>query len=542
MWDDKNWGGLKLLGDDNEFSWVIVAEADTGFSFRGEGSTLDNSIVKGGDVGVKVKGYTATSTAAELEVQNVLIESLDGAGFIAQNLADLKVITSTVRGVSGPALHVVNSTIGHADFRNNYIVENGGSSSVPVVLVESGGYLTLVDWDTGYGYNRFDDNLGPVFVIDATSTLHAGYSLLDHLGAEIYREEGRNAVFPASGVYAVDNANGSIWSRVEYNYWGANPPSTGLFDGLVAYDPWLGGDPLFIWWPHTGVDEVYDLPILDEPYEHKLASPRYVPTSVEHNSEKLLTVFKLLKEDVEQGRDRLRDILYPMHALAGSLDEEYWHWSVSYLQSHLIDPPAFSDSDTDLPWLTAFQTLVAVHARRDGLQQLPIETLDYMRMMYERGWGMQVLPWLLVMDGHPAVNRSEYQTWKSAYASLLASESRPALSQHSVWKGAEAAPHKATASVGQLDGDVQATQEPMNVYPNPFNPTTRIEYRVPQEAMVTVEVYGIDGRRVRSLHNGRLTPGSYGHTLDASDLATGIYLVRLSIDGALHTRKITLIK
>src|SRR5690606_21911010 len=121
------------------------------------------------------------------------------------------------------------------------------------------------------------------------------------------------------------------------------------------------------------------------------------------------------------------------------------------------------------------------------------------------GWGMQVLPWLLVMDGHPAVNRSEYQTWKSEYASLLASESRPALSQHSVWKGAEVAPHKATASVGQLDGDVQAAQEPMNVYPNPFNPITHFEYQVPQDAMVTVEVYGIDGRRVRMLHNGRLT-------------------------------------
>ena len=59
---------------------------------------------------------------------------------------------------------------------------------------------------------------------------------------------------------------------------------------------------------------------------------------------------------------------------------------------------------------------------------------------------------------------------------------------------------------------------------------------------MTVEVYGIDGRRVRMLHSGSLTPGSYSHTLDTSDLATGIYLVRLSIGGAIHTRKITLIR
>ena len=82
-------------------------------------------------------------------------------------------------------------------------------------------------------------------------------------------------------------------------------------------------------------------------------------------------------------------------------------------------------------------------------------------------------------------------------------------------------------------------------YPNPFNPSTSIEYDVPQGGMnINLSIYDIRGRLVEELvdgyHQGRVEP--YKVVWNAEYLSSGIYFVRLKTDVNNQVQKITLIK
>ncbi len=79
-------------------------------------------------------------------------------------------------------------------------------------------------------------------------------------------------------------------------------------------------------------------------------------------------------------------------------------------------------------------------------------------------------------------------------------------------------------------------------YPNPFNPTTKIRYAVPESGQVSLEVFNVLGQRVALLVDDVVQPGSYTVSFDASRLASGVYIYRLSSAGQVMTRKMTLIK
>ena len=75
-------------------------------------------------------------------------------------------------------------------------------------------------------------------------------------------------------------------------------------------------------------------------------------------------------------------------------------------------------------------------------------------------------------------------------------------------------------------------------YPNPFNPETTVEYRIPHDGYAAVEVYDVLGQRVLVLQEGWLEAGRYSTRFDASNLPSGVYLCRLS--GADFTQSIKL--
>ncbi|PWN07633.1 hypothetical protein DDZ15_05090 [Rhodohalobacter mucosus] len=79
-------------------------------------------------------------------------------------------------------------------------------------------------------------------------------------------------------------------------------------------------------------------------------------------------------------------------------------------------------------------------------------------------------------------------------------------------------------------------------YPNPFNPTTNIRYRLAQQADVTVEVYDTGGRRVATLVSRQQQAGTYTVPFNASNLASGIYFVRMRAGSVTNIQKLTLIK
>ena len=79
-------------------------------------------------------------------------------------------------------------------------------------------------------------------------------------------------------------------------------------------------------------------------------------------------------------------------------------------------------------------------------------------------------------------------------------------------------------------------------YPNPFNPSTVISYQLPVNGYVTLKVYDVLGREVKTLVNDRQTAGTHSVTFDARTLASGVYFYRLSAGSFVSTKKLMLIK
>ena len=80
-------------------------------------------------------------------------------------------------------------------------------------------------------------------------------------------------------------------------------------------------------------------------------------------------------------------------------------------------------------------------------------------------------------------------------------------------------------------------------YPNPFNPSTTIFYRVQRETEVTLKIYDALGKLVKTLIEGeRTSPGYYHIEFDGSTFASGIYYCRMSTPAATEVSTMLLIK
>jgi hypothetical protein len=85
-------------------------------------------------------------------------------------------------------------------------------------------------------------------------------------------------------------------------------------------------------------------------------------------------------------------------------------------------------------------------------------------------------------------------------------------------------------------------------YPNPFNPTTKISYQLPEPAHVVLEIYDITGRRIAELLNSEIPAGYHSVTWVGTGKASGVYLYRFTAqvegkqDVFLRTGKLILTK
>ena len=79
-------------------------------------------------------------------------------------------------------------------------------------------------------------------------------------------------------------------------------------------------------------------------------------------------------------------------------------------------------------------------------------------------------------------------------------------------------------------------------YPNPFNPSTQIQYQLPEASKVKIEVFNMLGQQISVLVNAQQSTGVYEISFDASDLTTGVYLLRMTANDFVETRKMMLLK
>ena len=81
-----------------------------------------------------------------------------------------------------------------------------------------------------------------------------------------------------------------------------------------------------------------------------------------------------------------------------------------------------------------------------------------------------------------------------------------------------------------------------NNFPNPFNPTTKIRYSVPQSTNVVIKVYDILANEIETLVNEEKQIGTYEITWYAENLPSGVYFYRLQSGDFVETKKMVLMK
>jgi hypothetical protein len=79
-------------------------------------------------------------------------------------------------------------------------------------------------------------------------------------------------------------------------------------------------------------------------------------------------------------------------------------------------------------------------------------------------------------------------------------------------------------------------------YPNPFNPSTTIRYEIKKRSQVKLAVYDLTGRQVAVIANGVRNPGIYEVNFTADNLASGVYIYRLTAGEFVQSHKMALVR
>ncbi len=84
-------------------------------------------------------------------------------------------------------------------------------------------------------------------------------------------------------------------------------------------------------------------------------------------------------------------------------------------------------------------------------------------------------------------------------------------------------------------------------YPNPFNPTTTINYSLKENSQVSLNIYNIKGQKVKQLVSDQLSAGQHSITWNGTDefgkpVSGGIYFYKLKGDGYVRVQKMVLLK
>ncbi|MBN8584208.1 MAG: T9SS type A sorting domain-containing protein [Ignavibacteria bacterium] len=105
-----------------------------------------------------------------------------------------------------------------------------------------------------------------------------------------------------------------------------------------------------------------------------------------------------------------------------------------------------------------------------------------------------------------------------------------------------------TIKYSQVNGITQLSNEiPQRFrleqnYHNPFNPVTNIKLQIASKVFVSLKLYDITGREVKTLVNEELQAGIYNVDLDASSMTSGVYFYRLVTKDFSDTKKMILLK
>jgi hypothetical protein len=79
-------------------------------------------------------------------------------------------------------------------------------------------------------------------------------------------------------------------------------------------------------------------------------------------------------------------------------------------------------------------------------------------------------------------------------------------------------------------------------YPNPFNPTTNIQYDIAKNGLIKLVIFDILGKKIQTLVNENQAAGTYRLIFDASQYASGVYFYKLETENYVKIKKMVVLK
>lgn len=104
------------------------------------------------------------------------------------------------------------------------------------------------------------------------------------------------------------------------------------------------------------------------------------------------------------------------------------------------------------------------------------------------------------------------------------------------WQDVEYIPTSLNMSDMTLDYSLSAN------YPNPFNPSTSMEFTLPKTSLVEISVYNVTGEKLFTVANESYSSGRHQCTINMADYSTGVYFVHMISNEKRFVRKILLLK
>lgn len=79
-------------------------------------------------------------------------------------------------------------------------------------------------------------------------------------------------------------------------------------------------------------------------------------------------------------------------------------------------------------------------------------------------------------------------------------------------------------------------------FPNPFNNQTRITFELPNDDFVSLRIFNVLGQEVANLVSEKLQAGNHSYVWNANNVASGIYVYRLEVNGHVYQNRLILMK
>jgi len=341
------------------------------------------------------------------------------------------------------------------------------------------------------------------------------------------------------------SSTGTVYA--EYDYWkpvggsGGGPPVIGG-SGTVYYTPWLTSDPGT---PYTASPAKIPGPMTMTTQEVNTDPTESASDSLTEAMKQVMRgnynrAARIYQDIIDNNRDtneKMRATLEYGHLVARSKDNRM----VSYLEAMYpkageLQPEtgmalvkAYLSTDDTTKAVKLMNHLISNYPSSDAAHYL--HTVAF-TISYGRGELTDA------KNHYEVLNKQNLSTEKNdrvllwmKYLLNNASEDNPYASASSEYDN----------QTMPADSSGIASVQSMN-YPNPFNPTTTIRYRLVQGGHVRLAIYDVLGRQVATLVDANQQKGVHRVTFIASQLASGVYFYRLQVGNKVMVKKMLLMK